>query len=194
MEVNGAEAIFQRSKEKYNVRYDHYLGDGDSKGFLKVVEKNPYGDELTVQKLECVGHVQKRMGSRLRKLKATYGSKKLSDGKPIGSRGRLTDNAINDIQKFYGFAIRRNIGSIKNMKKAVWGEYFHLQSTDGQPTHRLCSEQWCKFLKAQTEGNEYLHSDHFHLPSAIMVLIKPISKIWQTQHCYRNAYMEKHKM
>ncbi|GFV90072.1 hypothetical protein TNCV_4377881 [Trichonephila clavipes] len=38
------------------------LGDGDSKGFLTII----YGD-TEVEKLECVGHVQKRMGTRLSK-------------------------------------------------------------------------------------------------------------------------------
>ncbi|GFV20748.1 hypothetical protein TNCV_1470481 [Trichonephila clavipes] len=53
----------------YNVRYVQYLGDGDSKGFLRVQESNIYGDEFPVEKLECIGHVQKRMGARLRALK-----------------------------------------------------------------------------------------------------------------------------
>ncbi|GFV99874.1 uncharacterized protein TNCV_5082331 [Trichonephila clavipes] len=36
-----------------------YLGDGDSKWFLSVQESNIYGDEYAVEKLECIGHVQK---------------------------------------------------------------------------------------------------------------------------------------
>ncbi|GFS91039.1 hypothetical protein TNCV_2120241 [Trichonephila clavipes] len=35
-----------------------------------------------------VGHVQKRMDTRLMKLKLVYGKKKLSDGKTIGGEGR----------------------------------------------------------------------------------------------------------
>ncbi|GFV60306.1 hypothetical protein TNCV_3469421 [Trichonephila clavipes] len=35
--------------------------------------KKPYGDSVPIEKAECVGHVQKRMGSRLRKLKALWG-------------------------------------------------------------------------------------------------------------------------
>lgn len=84
IEVDGAVQIFQRSLEK-NVRYNRYLGDGDSKGFSAVESLSIYGDEA-VTKLECIGHVQKRMGSRLRKLKQKFKGQKLSDGKPLGGK------------------------------------------------------------------------------------------------------------
>ncbi|GFU81674.1 transposable element Tcb2 transposase [Trichonephila clavipes] len=41
-------------------------------------------EKISKFKIECVGHVQKRMGTRLRKLKQM--SSKLSDGKSIGER------------------------------------------------------------------------------------------------------------
>ena len=41
-----------------------YLSDGDSKGLSSVVESKPYGD-IKITKLECIGYVQKLMGSRL---------------------------------------------------------------------------------------------------------------------------------
>ena len=81
MEVSGAEKIFARSVDQYGVRYVNYLGDGDSKAFMRVVQNKPYGDNIEIKKLECVGHIQKRMGTRLRNLKAT--KRKLSDGKSI---------------------------------------------------------------------------------------------------------------
>ncbi|GFX90825.1 uncharacterized protein TNCV_3166561 [Trichonephila clavipes] len=65
MEVAGALSIFQRS----NVRYTKYLGDGDSKAFTSIVQNKVYGDHCSVEKLECIGHVMKRMGTRLRRLK-----------------------------------------------------------------------------------------------------------------------------
>ncbi|KAJ4430781.1 hypothetical protein ANN_19372 [Periplaneta americana] len=67
MESDGVVKIFQRSENLYQVRYVNYLGDGDSKGYKKVEELNVYGN-VEVSKLECCGHVQKRMGTRLRKL------------------------------------------------------------------------------------------------------------------------------
>ena len=66
MEVTGAKRIFGRSVEKHNLRYTKFLGDGDSKSFPAV--KSIYPD-IEVKKLECVGHVQKRVGTRLRNLK-----------------------------------------------------------------------------------------------------------------------------
>jgi hypothetical protein len=64
MEAAGAVAIFTRSVDMHGVRYTKYLGDGDSKGFMKVVEARPHG-ETEVEELECKGHVQKRMGIHL---------------------------------------------------------------------------------------------------------------------------------
>ena len=57
--------------------------------FEKVVEAKPYGDILPV-KLECVGHVQKRLGIRLRQPREDCKGKKLGDGKGLTRRG-LTD-------------------------------------------------------------------------------------------------------
>ncbi|GFV71598.1 uncharacterized protein TNCV_2890401 [Trichonephila clavipes] len=62
MEVAGALSIFQRSQFLYNVRYTKYLGDGDSKAFTSIVENKVYGEHCSVEKLECIGHVMKRMG------------------------------------------------------------------------------------------------------------------------------------
>ena len=49
--------------------YSEYLGDGDTSSFNDVVQAKPY-EEYSVdpKKLECVGHVQKRLGTRLRVL------------------------------------------------------------------------------------------------------------------------------
>ena len=63
------------------MRYSHYIGDGDTESYRKVVESKPYGDNLVPVKTECVGHVQKRLVTRLRKLRNDYKGKKLSDGK-----------------------------------------------------------------------------------------------------------------
>lgn len=65
------------------------------------------------------------------------------------------------------------------MKKAVWALYYHVQSTDENPTHQLCpkdSETWCKYQKAVLEKKVYRHQDHFHLPEAVMLKIKPVFK------------------
>lgn len=116
MEVKGVTDMFKSSVTKNNIRYKYYLGDGDSAAFPTVVESKPYGPSFIIEKLECVGHVQKRMGARLQKFKTKKGKDKLSDDKTIGGRGRLTDSAIKQIQLYYGFAIRRHTSSLEEMK------------------------------------------------------------------------------
>lgn len=69
MEVDSMVEMFTKSEEKFSVKYGNYIGDGDSKTFKAILELNPYGDKLTVVKNECIGHVQKRMGTRLRNLR-----------------------------------------------------------------------------------------------------------------------------
>jgi len=61
--------MFSSSEEKFGVKYSNYIGDGDSKTFKEILKLNPYGDELTVIKSECIGHVEKRMGTRLRNVR-----------------------------------------------------------------------------------------------------------------------------
>ncbi|XP_071569175.1 uncharacterized protein [Temnothorax nylanderi] len=65
MEVDAAIEIFKRSEEFYNVKYSSYVGDGDCKTFKGITESHPYGDDFSIIKKECVGHVQKRMGAMI---------------------------------------------------------------------------------------------------------------------------------
>ncbi|GFT73835.1 uncharacterized protein TNCV_1353151 [Trichonephila clavipes] len=76
MEPAGAYRIFERSEDHRMLRYTDYYGDGDSKAFDAV--KDIYGKD-SVTKLECIGHIQKRVGTRLRKLK--------SRNKGLGGKG-----------------------------------------------------------------------------------------------------------
>ena len=61
-----------------------------------------------MEKLDCVGHVQKRMGTAFCTLKDSYKGRRLSDGKTIGGKGRLTKVLMNTLQNYYGDAIRRH--------------------------------------------------------------------------------------
>ena len=60
MDSAGAMSIFSSLIEKYNMRYSHYIGEGDNESFKKVVDSQPFGDDLKPVKLECVGHLQNR--------------------------------------------------------------------------------------------------------------------------------------
>ncbi|GFW16830.1 uncharacterized protein TNCV_2759581 [Trichonephila clavipes] len=91
MEVEGMKRIFKRSLLERNAKYVKYIGDGDTKTFPELQNTVSYN----LEKIECVGHIQKRMGARLRRLKLVNRGKKLSDGKSISGKNRLTDKLIN---------------------------------------------------------------------------------------------------
>ncbi|GFS72217.1 uncharacterized protein TNCV_2442561 [Trichonephila clavipes] len=128
----------RRSETSRKACYTQYLGDGDSKGFLTMKEAKVYGD-TEVEQLECVGHVQKRMGTRLRNILKMSKGIKLSDGENISGRGRLTLKKVDSIQHYYELAIRKNLSSVEDMKRAIWAIYFHKLSTEDNPQHALCS-------------------------------------------------------
>jgi len=68
MEVDAMKEMFMRSSQLLGVKYENYIGDGDTKTFKAIQDLNPY-DDVTVKKLECVGHVQKRLGTSSSKKK-----------------------------------------------------------------------------------------------------------------------------
>ncbi|GFW81914.1 uncharacterized protein TNCV_2885881 [Trichonephila clavipes] len=113
-----------------------------------------YGD-TSIAKLECIGHVEKRTGTRLRALKLKMKGKKLNDKKTLGDHGRLTDAEIDKLQRYYGLAIRNNTDSINSMKRAIWATYFHKLSRDAYPQHGMCptnEDTWCGCKRAITTG------------------------------------------
>lgn len=174
MEACAMKDIFGRSVAKHGVRYVKYLGDGDSSAFKQVSENVPYGTDVSIEKLECVGHIQKRMGGRLLKLTKEMKGKMLEDGKPLGGLHRLTKKEINSFQTYYGKAIRDNVGSLGNMERAVWAIYYHRLSTDAEHHHGLCPDgldTWCGFKKAKLSKQEYKHKHS--LPVPVMSAIKP---------------------
>ncbi|XP_018367448.1 PREDICTED: uncharacterized protein LOC108763974 [Trachymyrmex cornetzi] len=126
IEVDAVTEMFLRSNELHGVKYEYYIGDGDTKTFKSIQNLAPYGD-LVVKKKECVGHVQKRMGSRLRAVKENT---KGLDGK---GAGKLTDKIISDLTIYYGLAIRRNPDSAEDMKNAIWAVFYHNISTNDKP-------------------------------------------------------------
>ena len=68
MEAAIIKVCFELSEEKYTLRYTGFVGDGDTNTYKSETEYKPYGD-VQIYKLECVSHLQKRMGCRLRNLK-----------------------------------------------------------------------------------------------------------------------------
>ena len=119
MESVGASRMFLRSQLQHDLRYVNYLGDGDSSSFKCVNDSKPYGEDCCITKMECIGHVQKRVGSRLRKLKTSYKGKLLSDGKGIRGTRRLTKCRIDTLQNYFGLAIRQNVGDVITMQRTL---------------------------------------------------------------------------
>ena len=156
MEKEGAVEMFLRSIDKHKLKYAEYIGDGDTNSFGAVqqalVEK--YGDQYQIDKEDCIGHIQKRMGAALRNYKNKCKGTVLPDGKTVGGAGRLTDRVVDHIQTYYGYAIRNNKGCEEKIIKAVWAIFYHMilgPSYERVATqHSYCppgKDSWCKYQK-----------------------------------------------
>ncbi|GFT68070.1 uncharacterized protein TNCV_1538671 [Trichonephila clavipes] len=164
MEAVGAFRIFEWPLIKRDLQYTKYYGDGDSKGFLQV--KDIYG-ENSVTKRECIGHIQKGVGSRLRKLK--------KNTKGLGRKGKLTDKFIDKLQNYYGIAIRSNVGCLEKMQSAVITAFFYCCSRNKNPMHGQCQtgkDSWCKYKQALCDGKVYVHKTA-GLSNSVIKVIKP---------------------
>ena len=176
MEAEAAVTLWKRSSEERALEYRTYIGDGDSKGFNAVVDAKPYGGDVTIVKEECVGHIQKRVGSNLRELKKEWRGKKLNDGQGIGGRGRLTDEMIDRLQFYYGHAVRQNSNNLQAMARAIWAGLCHRASTGDKPMHQFCPpgpESWCGWQRAEA-GTQDKYEHHDSLPKAVFEVVKPI--------------------
>ena len=169
MEVDAVTEMFSRSLGKYGVSYTNYIGDGDSKTFGSIVSSNPYGSSHPIKKRECIGHVQKRMGRRLRDLKKKT--------KGLSGRNKLTASLIDKLTVYYGLAIRRNHHSLKKMADAIWATFYHVASTDKKPQHHLCpkgSDSWCTWQKAKAARKLKYYKHEKELDKNVIEAIQPI--------------------
>ena len=94
--------------------------------------------------MECIGQIQKRIGSRLRKLKNTMKGVKLADGKGFSGKRRLTDGKIDILQNYYSLSVRGNIHDVREMAKSIKA------STDTNPWHHFCpdgEDSWCGYKR-----------------------------------------------
>ena len=182
METAGAIEMFSRSMDLYNIRYTTYVGDGDSSAFGKVQEmlEKKYGDQYIIQKEDCIGHIQKRMGTALRKYKNNHRGTRLSDGKGVGGAGRLTDAIVDRIQTYYGYAIRNNKGDVTAMRNAIWAIFQHVIRGPEKETlhqqHAYCpisDDTWCKYQKDKKLGSNS-YNDKKCLPFIFRGELKPI--------------------
>ncbi|GFW14492.1 uncharacterized protein TNCV_2358161 [Trichonephila clavipes] len=116
------------------------------KGFISV--KDTYGKD-SVTKYECIGHVQKRVGARLRKLK--------SKNKNLSGKGKLTDSFIDRLQNYYGIAVRSNVRNLSGLQQNVIAALFHCSSSVEKPMHGQCpigKDCWCYYQRALSCGKK----------------------------------------
>ena len=165
MEPAGALKIFQHSIKNRGLRYIHYYGDGDNKNYSTV--KNVYKPHYEIEKFECIGHVQKRVGCRLRKSKR---------GKKDFGRGELKDDVIDRLQNYYGIAIRSNVGKLQSMKSAVFAALFHVASSAENVWHDHCpkgSSSWCGYQRDISDKTS-LYKPGVELSKDAVKALKPI--------------------
>jgi len=86
--------------------------------------------------------------------------------------GRLTDYKIDQIQTYYGYAIRNNKHSEILLQDAIWAIFYHSiagPSHEGlQEQHRYCPkgpESWSKYQLAQANGTTCIRKKRAYLPS-----------------------------
>ena len=116
MEVEAARVLWRRSVQRHKLRYTTLLSDGDAKTFAELTKIKTYGEDIEIDKEECVNHVSKRRGSALRNIVTDCRKR----GVTLGGRGKgqLTQNAIRKMTIYYNRAIRGS-NSVDSMKKAV---------------------------------------------------------------------------
>ena len=122
--------------------------DRSSKEYGKLVESKAYTKRKKeheeenvvchrVKKLDCTGHVQKRLGTALRELRNKT-KKEIERRKSVGGKlgHRLSDKTIDKLQEYYGKAIRRNVSrnakseqeinsAIISMQVAIFAVLYH---------------------------------------------------------------------
>ena len=105
------------------------ISDGNAKTFKLLSDQLPMVRPNLVSKHECVGHVQKRMGTALReKAKEKFVNER---GERVRMRwkGRITDKTIKLLTRYYGKAIRSSTGVCAAMQDAAWEVFYHSQSS-----------------------------------------------------------------
>ena len=85
--------------------------------------------------MECVGHIQKRLGKRLRDLKKkTFvddrGQVRKMRKIKWGGKGCLTESVINSLSVYFGGAVCNFPGDMDGMFRAIWAVFHHSISDD----------------------------------------------------------------
>ncbi|MPC32738.1 hypothetical protein E2C01_026064 [Portunus trituberculatus] len=162
MEAAEALACWNRSLS-HNMRYINFISDGDSSAYSCVKLCNegegPYGKDHLVEKMDCINHVAKRLGTGLRKETQTVKTKsgKTVKRSVIGGQNKLTDKVITRLQFSFRRGITRKVNMTEEeMRNDIMSSLEHCcSSSDTNPKHHLCpksSDSWCFYQKALALG------------------------------------------
>ena len=186
MEAEAAKIMWSRAISKHKLRYKYMLSDGDSSSFKSV--EGIYGDGHKVHKIECVGHVGKRMYKALDKYRKDHSGKVLSDGKRVGyGKGRLRGtsdtHSIGRLCKYYRNAIRSNSNkealgnkedkrrAVEAMRRSVLAVLYHsVMLDDNDKRHQFCpNNSWCEYKKTGKQVNKEYHLDPVFLDELLPI-------------------------
>ncbi|GFW94691.1 uncharacterized protein TNCV_4247311 [Trichonephila clavipes] len=123
-----------------------------------------------------------------------------SYGKNISGRGRLTLKEVDSIQHYYGLAIRKNLSSVEDMKRAIWAIYFHKLSTEDNPQHALCpleKDLLKKCLHGRTQNpNESFNKCFWErIPKTVFVGIETLKfGVMDAVICFNDGYVSRIKV
>ena len=87
--------LYKHFVKRHRLYYNPFIGDGDCSTYQEISNANVYGITMAIGKEEDIGHVTKHM-SHQQALVWDWRGNKLSDGKTISGKGRLTNNHINE--------------------------------------------------------------------------------------------------
>ena len=161
MKAAAAESLWNRSIERH-FRYTTLLSDGHARTYKHLCDLNIYGDDVELQKEECINHIAKRLGTALRKL-ASSGKK---NGVTLGERGhgKLKQATILKLTAYYGKAVRVNSNDLDAMRDAVLATFDHATSTDERPHRDRCpvgADSWCFYQKSLATGEVRVHRNSY---------------------------------
>ena len=156
METAAAKILWARSVQLHNMQYICILSDGDNKTLSALNEQRPYGNDVIIDKVDCINHVHKRLGTGLRNLLKT--SPNIKSG-----RGGLTKAMIEKLTQYYRGAIMSNVTTSKdpqqmeiavtNMQQQIMASLCHnVYNKNPEEQHKLCPEKWCKFQQDKRDG------------------------------------------
>jgi len=181
MKTEAAKLIWSRSVELHNMQYVNVLCDGDNKTLSVLNELKPYGENVQIEKLDCINHVHKRLGTDLRNLVKSSTQIK-------GGKGGLTKNMTDKLANYYRNSIMSNTTKSKDksdiddavakMQQSVLASLYHsIYNADPSFQHQYCSDPWCKWYQDEKEGTKtynYKEQKKKRLPTNFLSSMVPL--------------------